>query len=493
MDRTHLIALLKQAFDRPIAFHRCFVDLTGSVNAGLMLSQAFYWANRTTDPEGWFWKTQQQWLDETGIPIPDQNDARELLRRTTFWREDFKGSPPKLYFQVDLEELAKAMECRVRPITLDECLALYKTNLTGMAKAGLMRAKKAKQGTLAAYVNYADLLRAKGMHCTVCNADIVRGPGQQPDCLAFDYVVPFADGGRHEIGNIIPVHTRCKGEKSEDFDDVQLSDAKRDELSDGKKVQLSDAKRDELSDDQGVNSLTVRKLNPLTVRKFSYRTETTSETTAKNTAQRGNSEQPNQLLPILLEAYKAIAKSQRELMQLRNESESLHGEGVTPDQLTAWLESSGTYPAPAFIGQTYRRWNDARLRQREKEIRVSMVGASPERIEQRLRELRGVTVESRPADTVAPSKVTVPQVADTTAWADVCRQIEARINPESFTTWFRPTSGIGYDGSTLLVRVPDRVFEDWILNNYADLLEECMPEQITAIQFVTTAEEAQAA
>jgi hypothetical protein len=36
----HLIDLL----DRPIAFHRIFVELTGSVLAAVMLSQAFYWS-----------------------------------------------------------------------------------------------------------------------------------------------------------------------------------------------------------------------------------------------------------------------------------------------------------------------------------------------------------------------------------------------------------------------------------------------------------------
>ena len=33
---------LLQLLDRPIAFHRCFVTLTGSVTAALMLSQALY-------------------------------------------------------------------------------------------------------------------------------------------------------------------------------------------------------------------------------------------------------------------------------------------------------------------------------------------------------------------------------------------------------------------------------------------------------------------
>lgn len=61
-------------------------------------------------------------------------------------------------------------------------------------------------------------------------------------------------------------------------------------------------------------------------------------------------------------------------------------------------------------------------------------------------------------------------------WDSVLSAVEKRVNHESFTTWFRPTSLLSLDGSTLNIKVPDRVFEDWILNNYRDVLEESMDE-----------------
>ena len=64
-SRTSLSLL--ENFDRPIAFHRCFVTLTGSVTAALMLSQAMYWQKRTKDPEGWWCKTVEEWTEETGM------------------------------------------------------------------------------------------------------------------------------------------------------------------------------------------------------------------------------------------------------------------------------------------------------------------------------------------------------------------------------------------------------------------------------------------
>lgn len=54
--------------------------------------------------------------------------------------------------------------------------------------------------------------------------------------------------------------------------------------------------------------------------------------------------------------------------------------------------------------------------------------------------------------------------------------VEKRVNHESFNTWFKPIVLKGIMENTLLLRVPDRVFEDWILNNYREVLEESMEE-----------------
>ncbi len=61
-------------------------------------------------------------------------------------------------------------------------------------------------------------------------------------------------------------------------------------------------------------------------------------------------------------------------------------------------------------------------------------------------------------------------------WDSVLSAIEKRVNHESFTTWFKPISFLGNDHKTIRLRVPDRVFEDWILNNYREVLEESLEE-----------------
>jgi chromosomal replication initiator protein len=61
-------------------------------------------------------------------------------------------------------------------------------------------------------------------------------------------------------------------------------------------------------------------------------------------------------------------------------------------------------------------------------------------------------------------------------WSSVLSAIEKRINHESFTTWFKPITYLGKEDNSIRLGVPDRVFEDWILNNYGDDVQESMEE-----------------
>ena len=67
-------------------------------------------------------------------------------------------------------------------------------------------------------------------------------------------------------------------------------------------------------------------------------------------------------------------------------------------------------------------------------------------------------------------------MSNANVWETVLSSVEKKINHESFTTWFRPITFMNSDPSTIYLRVPDRVFEDWILNNYRDVLEESLQE-----------------
>lgn len=67
-------------------------------------------------------------------------------------------------------------------------------------------------------------------------------------------------------------------------------------------------------------------------------------------------------------------------------------------------------------------------------------------------------------------------MSEVNVWGSILSAIEKRINHESFTTWFKPITFIRKDDATICLGVPDRVFEDWILNNYRDVVDESLEE-----------------
>lgn len=95
--------------DRPIAFHRVFVTITESVTAALFLSQAIYWAKRTSNSERWFYKTREQWEEETGLERRQQESARKVLRHLGLLEEKLCGVPAKLHYRVNAEVLERKL------------------------------------------------------------------------------------------------------------------------------------------------------------------------------------------------------------------------------------------------------------------------------------------------------------------------------------------------------------------------------------------------
>ena len=61
-------------------------------------------------------------------------------------------------------------------------------------------------------------------------------------------------------------------------------------------------------------------------------------------------------------------------------------------------------------------------------------------------------------------------------WDAVLSAVEKRINHESFTTWFKRINLIETLEDKIILGIPDRVFEDWILNNYREVFEESLAE-----------------
>jgi chromosomal replication initiator protein len=72
----------------------------------------------------------------------------------------------------------------------------------------------------------------------------------------------------------------------------------------------------------------------------------------------------------------------------------------------------------------------------------------------------------------------VPGTAATlvNAWDNILLHMERRVNPHSFTTWFRPTRQQGAENGKLTVRVPNRMFRKKLTETYGSLLEAVLTE-----------------
>jgi len=110
-DNVQIFQLVQKLLERPVVFHRIFAKIGGGVTAGLMLSQAWYWSNNKTAKArgGWFYKSQDDWEDETGLTRREQETARRRLKERGLLEEKLAGVPATLHFRVNIERLFRTL------------------------------------------------------------------------------------------------------------------------------------------------------------------------------------------------------------------------------------------------------------------------------------------------------------------------------------------------------------------------------------------------
>ena len=67
-------------------------------------------------------------------------------------------------------------------------------------------------------------------------------------------------------------------------------------------------------------------------------------------------------------------------------------------------------------------------------------------------------------------------VAHLNPWDEVLAKVETKVNRHSFATWFRPTQFLRQEGKSLLVRVPNPQFKEWLAKNYHGVIVEALSE-----------------
>lgn len=155
--------------ERPIAFHRIYVAITGSLHAGLLLAQAVYWSQTKQEEGGWFWKTQEQWEEETCICRDYQEKARRILGKIGVLEEKLQGVPAKLYFRVNFYRLVELIECGTGTATKRAVSVLETASNEGTGTATI----KDTENTVAETTSEMETvipIRTVSNTCRVCGA-----------------------------------------------------------------------------------------------------------------------------------------------------------------------------------------------------------------------------------------------------------------------------------------------------------------------------------
>ena len=91
--------LLINLNQRPIAVYPVYIKLTGSVNAGLLLSQIMYWYSAVKGRT--FYKSDVEIMDETMLSVNELRTAKLRLKQLKFIKISLHGVPAKTHYTID--------------------------------------------------------------------------------------------------------------------------------------------------------------------------------------------------------------------------------------------------------------------------------------------------------------------------------------------------------------------------------------------------------
>lgn len=111
---------LRYLLRRPIAFHRAFADLAGSAAGGLFLSQLFFWSDKGSDPDGWIYKSIEEWREETCLTRYEQEAARKILTASGILETERRGMPRRLFYRLNMTRLACLLETASKSVAAQQ-------------------------------------------------------------------------------------------------------------------------------------------------------------------------------------------------------------------------------------------------------------------------------------------------------------------------------------------------------------------------------------
>lgn len=108
---------------------RELVRFLGDYEAAAMLAQIFYWTERTTDPDGWFYKTAEEWESEICLTAAQVRRVSQVLARHGLVEIAFKKNPrhgnaPVYHYRLSWPAFVAAFSAFLRSlhiVEVEEC------------------------------------------------------------------------------------------------------------------------------------------------------------------------------------------------------------------------------------------------------------------------------------------------------------------------------------------------------------------------------------
>ena len=96
--------LLESFSERPVAYHRIYAKITGSITAGLLLSQIAYWWYGPAGKRP-FYKTDDDFMSELELGLYELKGAKEKLKKMQLVTMKRRGMPAKTYYSLEETQL----------------------------------------------------------------------------------------------------------------------------------------------------------------------------------------------------------------------------------------------------------------------------------------------------------------------------------------------------------------------------------------------------
>ncbi|MBD1864200.1 MULTISPECIES: hypothetical protein [Trichocoleus] len=131
------ISQLLEGIGNSIQFYPDLVPITGSHNATTFLGQLCYWTGKERKPDGWIYKTQEEWELETELSPKEQRVARKLLKERGLIEDRFIGIPRRLEYRLIQEALDTAWEMWIPAMRIKEHLRSLLAEDAALLKHGI--------------------------------------------------------------------------------------------------------------------------------------------------------------------------------------------------------------------------------------------------------------------------------------------------------------------------------------------------------------------